>query len=361
MDGLATSAVDAAHLLADLAIAPTLDEARIEARRDEYADEIDVNAAQPSFHRQRLMRRVVFGDHVYGQTAEADDVRTIEAETIRAHHAAAWGPNRARLYVVGAVDTETLDAITAAFAHWDVNTEPWVAPDVPVVTTCNEAHVVVRPDSAQTSVSWVGPGIARDDDGWFDALVANQVVGGGPSARLFMHLREEKSYTYGAYSRPMHYPGFSLITASSDVRGDVTTEALDAFVIEWNRAADEVIPDDQLTDARDYLSGILPIDLERNGPLAGYVSDLIDSNLGIAYLDGYRDAVTAVTAADASAAASDLFGRDDLTLIMVGEREIAVPAARAHASAVHVYDLDGALVETLDGDLDSTCPTPFVR
>lgn len=361
MDGLATSAREASALLANLARRPHLDPERIEARRDEYADELEVNAAQPSFHRQRLMRRVLFGDHVYGQTASPDAVRAVTADEVRAHHASTWGPNRATLYIVGAIDDDALDAILANFAGWDATTEPWAAPEPPVVTTCNEAHVVVRPDSAQTSVAWVGPSPTRDDDGWFDALVANQVVGGGPSARLFMHLREERSYTYGAYSRPMHYAGLSIITSTSDVRGDVTHQALDAFVEEWDRAHNETIPDNELTDARDYLSGILPIELERNGPLAGYVSDLVDSELGVAFLDGYRDAVAGVTAEGASAAAADLFGRDDLTLIMVGEREVAIPAAQAHASVVHVYDLDGALVETLDGALDSTCPTPFVR
>lgn len=361
LDGLSTSAVEASALLANLAIRPWLDPERVEARREEYAGEIEVNVAQPSFHRQRLMRRVVFGDHVYGQTASPDDVRAITADDVRAHHAATWGPNRATLYVVGAVDAETVDRIVGLFDGWDAETEAWTPPEPPVVTTCNEAHVVVRPDSAQTSVAWVGPSPTRDDDTWFDTLVANQVVGGGPSARLFMHLREEKSYTYGAYSRPRHYAGISIVTATSDLRGDVTHEALDAFVEEWDRARDEIIPDHQLDDARDYLAGVLPIELERNGPLAGYVSDLIDSGLGLAFLDGYRDAVAGVTAEAASAAAADLFGRDDLTLIMVGERELAVPAAQAHASVVHVYDLDGALVETLDGDLDSTCPTPFVR
>ena len=37
--------------------------------------------------------------------------------------------------------------------------------------------------------------MARSD---YDALVVmNKIVGGGPTGRLFIHLREEKGYTYG--------------------------------------------------------------------------------------------------------------------------------------------------------------------
>ena len=33
--------------------------------------------------------------------------------------------------------------------------------------------------------------------------VLNKVIGGGPTGRLFRHLREEKGYTYGADQQSM--------------------------------------------------------------------------------------------------------------------------------------------------------------
>ena len=59
---------------------------------------------------------------------------------------------------------------------------------------------VARPNSVQTSL-WVGTqAISRTSPDYDIVQVMNTVIGGGPTGRLFIHLREEKGYTYGAYS-----------------------------------------------------------------------------------------------------------------------------------------------------------------
>ena len=61
----------------------------------------------------------------------------------------------------------------------------------------------------QTFILAANRAIRRNDPDYYALAVMNQVLGGGPQSRLFLDLREEHSYTYGAYSRfsAEVYPG----------------------------------------------------------------------------------------------------------------------------------------------------------
>ena len=83
-------------------------------------------------------------------------------------------------------------------------------------------YLVDRPNSVQTNLVLGNLAISRTSPDYVALTVMNRVVGGGSTARLFMNLREDKGYTYGAYSgfSALQYPG--TWSATSEVRTDVT-------------------------------------------------------------------------------------------------------------------------------------------
>jgi len=110
-------------------------------------------------------------------------------------------PNNAILAVVGDVTLKgILPKIERAFGDWKPGDVPKVAiPEAPPQTAAR-IHLINRPGSVQTVLQLGLLGIQRTSPDYFPLLVMDKVVGGGPSARLFMNLREDKGYTYGAYS-----------------------------------------------------------------------------------------------------------------------------------------------------------------
>ena len=62
-------------------------------------------------------------------------------------------------------------------------------------------YIVDKPGAAQSSVTIGQVGIDRNNPDYYAVQVMNSILGGGGTARLFMNLREDKGYTYGAYSR----------------------------------------------------------------------------------------------------------------------------------------------------------------
>ena len=75
-----------------------------------------------------------------------------------------------------------------------------IFPDPPPVRSSRSLTIVDRPGSAQSNIVLTNLGVKRTDPDYFPLIVMNQVLGAGASSRVFMNLREEKGYTYGAYA-----------------------------------------------------------------------------------------------------------------------------------------------------------------
>lgn len=353
-DALTTELDAAISLLGTLATAPSFPAERMEARREEALGELALAQAQPDHHLMVATRRAAFPDgHPYSRAAAtADELRSVDADSMSTSWRALAGPAIAELIVVGEVPEGARAAIENAFGNWTGG--PASPPDVaPVeVSGCRAAHVVVRDGSAQTSIAWIGAGTRPGAPDWIASHVANHVLGGGPSARLFLNLREDKSYTYGAYSVLSPW-GPGVFRAQSSVRLEVTAPAIEEFLHEFERF--DTDPLDDLGDARAYLTGVFPIELQTNAQLADRIASLRAMGVSFETLETYRADVLDVPEDAVRSAGATLMDTDTLTLVLVGDREVAVPAAQAVSSEVHVFDTDGTLVETLDGAVEADC------
>jgi predicted Zn-dependent peptidase len=99
----------------------------------------------------------------------------------------------------------------------------------------------------------------------------NLILGGGGSARLFLNLREDKGYTYGAYSdiSALKYRG--QFVAYTDVRTEVTDGSMKELLYELNRIRDEKVLDKDLENAKRQIVGGFALQLESTPSLIGNV------------------------------------------------------------------------------------------
>jgi predicted Zn-dependent peptidase len=124
--------------------------------------------------------------------------------------------------------------------------------------------LIDRPGSVQTVLQLGTLGIERNSADYFSLLLADKILGGGPAARLFLNLREDKGYTYGAYSnfgavRVSEAPGLR----GSEVRTDVTDGAMKEFLFELKRLRDEKVSVEELENAKRGIVGSFALSLEQ--------------------------------------------------------------------------------------------------
>jgi hypothetical protein len=167
--------------------------------------------------------------------------------------------------------------------------------------------------------------------------VANQVLGGGVSSRLFMDLRELRSLSYGVYARMGENVGASQWFAGGQVRTAVTGDALHALFRHLECLTTEAAPDPELAMTRSYLTDSFALSIETPGNVADLVSAMRIYGLPADYYDTLRARVTAVDAAAELAAARRYIHPDHALVVVVGTADAPVdvgpPCAAAAALA----------------------------
>ena len=162
-----------------------------------------------------------------------------------------------------------------------------------------------------------------------------------------MNLREDKGYTYGAYSQFGGSKFRGTWISSSEVRTDVTEGAMKEFMYELNRLRNDVVPTEELDNAKRAIIGSFALQLEQPAFLLQNVITQKLYNLPADYWDTYPQKVSAITAQDVQAAAQKYIDLGHLQVVAVGDaakaREIL-----AKYGKVEVFDAEGKPVSGSD-------------
>ena len=185
--------------------------------------------------------------------------------------------------------------------------------------------------------------ISRTDPDYDAFQVMNKVLGGGPTGRLFTHLREEKGYTYGAGSalNAGRWKGDWL--AQLDVRTDVTAPAMKDLMAEIARMRDEQIPAKDLANAKRALVAQFALGLESPAAVLGNYLTIYWYKLASDYWDRYPERVNAVTQAQALAVAKKYLDPARLQIVAVGDPKVA-DVFKAFGT-VELFDANGKPVK----------------
>src|SRR5678809_1677389 len=126
-------------------------------------------------------------------------------------------------------------------------------------------------------------------------MVMHTVFGATASSRLFMNLREDKGYTYGAYSNLDARRAAGTFRSTAEVRTAVTGDSLKEFFFELERIRSERVSDKEINDAKSYLTGVFPIRLETQEGLIDQLVQIKMFGLPDNYLEIYRNKIQEVT------------------------------------------------------------------
>ena len=330
-------------LMAEMIFKPTFPENELDLYKRNTIENLKFQRSQPGFLANEQVSRMIYGEHPYARVSPAaDDIEKLTREQLAGFHEKVLIPNNAVLIVVGDVELDSLmGEIEDHFGDWqngvpDENELPGLSPlDAAKLT------IVDRPGSAQSNIVLANLGIKRNHPDYFPVLVMNQVLGAGASSRVFMNLREEKGYTYGAYTRLDAKRMAGDFSATAEVRTSVTGESLKEFYYELNRIRDEAVSDEELDDAKNFLTGVFPIRAETQEGLTNLIVSQELYGLADDYLQTYREHVSAVTPEDVRRVANEYIHPDRMAMVIVGDAGEILGQASGYAEEVNIFDTEG--------------------
>jgi len=329
-------------LLSDVVLHPSFPSSELAQYKQREQASLEQRLSNPGFLARQAFRRVLYGDAPLSVTSPTkESIEKVTADDLKKFHDEHFRPGNAILGVTGDFKTSDMQALVEKyFGGWTGAAEP--PAKLPASATPRPAQITLvdRPSSVQTFIIGGNRSIRRTDPDFYALTVMNQVLGGGPQSRLFLDLREEHSYTYGAYSRfnSEIYPGDWA--ASAAVRTPVTDGSMTQFLYELKRINHELVPQGELDESRRAIIAGFALSLEQ--PAQVLASWLTVQHFGLPadYWNTYPDHIAAIDAVAVQAAAKKFIDLDHLQWICVGDRK-QIQDVLAKYGQVAVVDVNG--------------------
>ncbi|MEP3423049.1 MAG: pitrilysin family protein [Erythrobacter sp.] len=314
---------EAGALAADIvkgAIYPTEE---FELERARALDGLRVQMQEPGGLSRYVARVAMYGDAPYGTQPNGTDesLSVITRNHLLEHRQRYFHPDRMKIVISGGIAPDVAIArAEAMFGDWSTLMRAGPLPEEAAGAPQPVRTIVVDlPDAGQAAVVAAVRAPSRTDADFFPLELANSVLGGGSSGRLFEEIRTKRSLSYGAYSGFADRRDTSILTASAQTKNDTADEVAQIFLDEFDRLGSEELSEDLLQRRRLYLSGAHARALETSGGFNRIVATLLQQGLPAEEAARFAARLAAVDAEAATAAAREYVDPDAATIVIVGD------------------------------------------
>ncbi|HSL24008.1 MAG TPA: pitrilysin family protein [Vicinamibacterales bacterium] len=342
---LSENFADVMAITADVLLNPSFPDKEIVLFKQRTGAQLTQQRSQPGFLASERFARVVYGNHPASRVAPTPEaLNAVTRAQLAEFHKAHYAPDRAALAVAGDVSmAEVRQLVETHLGGWKKAGTPAPGIAEPPAAGPARVYLVARPNSVQTNLVVGTQAINRTSPDYDVVQVMNKIIGGGPTGRLFMLLREEKGYTYGAYSviAASQYRG--AWQASTQVRTEVTEPALRDLLGELATMRDRPVPATDLQIAKRSMVASFALSLESPPQMLGYYTTRWLYDLPADYWDKFPERTMAVTAVQVQDASKKYLDPARVQIVAVGDAS-KIEAALAKFGPLEVYDTEGKRV-----------------
>lgn len=309
------------ELMAEGALMPKFTQEEFDKNQQRQIESLEINEKDVSFNAGRVRQALAYGkDHPYGEFTTPESLKNVSLEDVQDYYNSYFVPNNAYLAIIGDVNFEEAKALVEKnFSDWGKGDLPSV--NLPEVNNAESTQInfVDMPNAVQSEIAVVNTvDIQKNEADYFPALIANQILGGN-GGRLFLNLREDKGYTYGAYSSLGNDKYAASFVATAQVRNAVTDSAVVAFLDEIHRIRTEKVSEQELEDAKNKYVGNFVLSLEQPSTIAGYALDIETEDLPEDFYETYLQKLNAVSVEDVQRVANEYFKIDKARIVIAGK------------------------------------------
>ena len=330
-------------LFSDAVINPLLTEEEFEKEKEKLIEGLKSQKKDIDAISGRVGDALSYGkNHAYGEFITEQTIDNISFQDILDYHAKYFIPNNVYIVVIGDVNYKNVKSlISEKFGTWKKGKN---IDDLQPVLTENvaltEINFVDLPTATQSAIQVTNNvDLKMTDEDYFAALMANDILGGGGEGYLFKNLREDKGYTYGAYSGiGSNRYGVSKFRAGAKVRNMVTDSAVSEIVKEISRIRLEKVDSELLKNAKAKYVGSFIRNAENPQTIAGYALNIKLNNLPDDYYESYLENINSVSEADVKKAANKHFKIANTRIVVVGKGSDVVANLEEVGFPINYYD-----------------------
>jgi zinc protease len=344
---------EALNIYADVILNPSFPAVDFERLKKLQLARIQREKVTPVQMALRVYSGILYGkDHAYGlpMTGSGNEasVETLKREDLIKFHSTWFKPNNATMIVVGDITlNEIKPKLETLFKNWQAGNVPQKNIGTVAQKPGQELYLLNRPGSQQSIIfaGHVAPPRANPEEEAMEMLI--NIRGYDFTSRINMNLREDKHWTYGAFSFIRDAKGQRPFITYSAVQSDKTKEAIQ----EIQKELKDIISDRPPTDAEftkvqknELLK--LPGSWETDDNVLDSVFDLVMFGLPDDYYQKYPSEIMHMTQSEVDQSANTLVKPNHVVWVVVGDRDQIESSLRELGIAeFHVMDADGKILE----------------
>lgn len=299
---------------------PRLDSEPIERIRAQILAGLARELQDPNNVASRRWMALAFPQHPYGTAVNGtpETVRAINRDDLQGFIKGRFARDNLVIGVSGDISAEQLKPLLdKAFADLPEKAAPLSV--TPATPAASGAVLVEQREIPQSVVVFGKNGIARNDPEWYAAYILNYILGGGGfNSRLMEEVREKRglAYSVSTYLQPLDYS--PLMAGGVATQNDRVAQSIEVIRGEWRRLRDEGPTEEELKNAKTYLTGSFPLQLTSTAAIANILVSIQLDDLGIDYLDRRNALIEKATLDDVKRVAQRLLDPAQLSWMVVG-------------------------------------------
>ncbi|WP_339707360.1 insulinase family protein [uncultured Kriegella sp.] len=311
------------ELMVDAALNPNFTEAEFDKEKAKLLTNLKSQEKDVSAISNRVQNSLAYGkDHPYGEFVTEQSVNNVTLDDVKQFYTDYFVPANAYLVIIGDVNFEdTKELVETHFTPWTKATPPSFQFSRPSNALYTQINFIDVPNAVQSEVAVENlVNLRMADDDYLSALMANRILGGGAQGRLFQNLREDKAYTYGAYSgigNDKYAP--ANFSASASVRNAVTDSTIVEILSEIDKIIKNPVSEEELKNAKATYIGSFVLALERPETMARYAINMETENLPKDFYKTYLERINAISIEDVQRAAKKYLTVDNARVVVTGK------------------------------------------
>jgi zinc protease len=320
---LGADLTDVLNLLRDCLEAPTFPQVEVHRMRGETLTSLREMEDNTRTRADLAAHALLYPpEHPYSRASVGtrESVEALTREALVAFHSTYYRPAGMIVSLSGDFD---LEAVRRHVSGWLRERGGDREPEHPVTPRAVPTRqIIAMPHKSQADLALALPAVPRCHPDYHPLNVANLILGSlGLMGRLGERVRDQQGMAYYVYSRFSARRWAGDWIANAGVHPDNIDRAIESILAELERLREEPVSDQEFQDAASNLIGSLPLRLETNDGMAGFLLNIEYHELGLDYLERYPGIIRALTKADLTAAARRYLDPAQVAVVVAGPVE----------------------------------------
>lgn len=322
--GLSRHSETIVELMSDILLNPSFPAEEFDKLKKQTLSGITIGKDDPGQMSSNVSSVVTYGaDHPYGEIPTEESISLTTVEDCKKYYETYFHPNLSYLVFVGDITPKKAKALAEKyFGNWKKTFAAKGELSKPKAPEANQVHFVSKPGAVQSVVNITYPvDFKPGSDNAIKVNILNQIFGGSFTGRLFKNIREDKGYSYGAYSSISSDQEVGSFSANANVRNEVTDSAIVEFLYEMKRISSELVSDEELQTAKNMIMGSFARQMEQPTTIARFALNTARYRLPADYYATYLERLDKITKEEVLEVAKKYILPENANIVVVGNKE----------------------------------------